>query len=95
MRKLIGTSSGWIKPKHYGIDIDESGNEYIIIYSFWQKQILRLASTIQKVLWIFGFAIYNPVSGECTPDFNCCANIGRAAWFRFHPKHKITINASL
>lgn len=37
-RKLMGISTGWIKPKHYGIDI-EDGVEYIIIFSWWQKPI--------------------------------------------------------
>lgn len=86
MRKLMGTSTGWIKPRDYGRVI-ENGIEYQVLYSPTQKIILRVARTIQSLLWKVGVAVYNPVSGECTIDFNCCG-YGRHAWFRWHPKGK-------
>lgn len=85
MRKRIGTSTGLIKPCDYGRVI-VNGIEYMVIYAWWQRPFLWIANKIQSILWYIGIAVYNPIAGECTKDFNCCANIGRKAWFRWHPK---------
>jgi len=39
--------------------------------------LLKIIKFIQKKLWLIGIAVHDPIFNECTPDFNCCCNIGR------------------
>lgn len=74
--------AGWIKPGNHGTVI-EAGIEYIIIYSWWERMILRPVKLIQKNLWLIGVSVHDPVFGECTPDFNCCCKgVGRKTFIR-------------
>jgi hypothetical protein len=51
----------------------------------WSIMPYRFAKLLQKALWKIGIAIYDPVFGECTPDFNCCTDIGRKKFLSWHP----------
>ena len=83
---MKGTFTGLIKPRDHGRVVVD-GIEYIKIYAWWERPILRMSWWIQKGLWLCGVAIHNPIAGECTPDFNCCCKgIGRKAWFRYNFK---------
>jgi len=74
---------GYITPDYtgkHGIKFDGTTN-YITVYSKRVMILLRVVKFIQKILWIFGIAIHDPIFGECTPDFNCCnSTIGRWAF---------------
>jgi hypothetical protein len=45
--------------------------------------IYKITNRWQYFLYFIGIAWHNSFSGECTSDFNCCADIGRWAWLRF------------
>jgi len=76
---------GIIKPKYDKVKTVK-GVKYYIIYRWWEVVILRVVKAAQKGMWFCGIAWHDPVFGECTPDFNCCCNIGRKAWIKFSQK---------
>ena len=49
--------------------------------------IYKVTSAIQRWLWKHGVAVHNRFSDECTPDFNCCVNIGSPAGLKI-PKRR-------
>ncbi|MCK5602630.1 hypothetical protein KAR91_12190 [Candidatus Pacearchaeota archaeon] len=74
--------TGWIKPGNYGEEVVD-GVKYTRNYPLWVIPILRVVKAAQKSLWFCGVAIHDPIFGECTPDFNCCVDIGRRAVVKF------------
>ena len=32
----------------------------------------NISCYVQKAFWYVGLGIHNPLTDECTPDFNCC-----------------------
>ena len=76
---------GWIKPA-YDRTETINGLKYYICYKWYVVILLRIVKFIQKGLWLCGIAVHDPVFGECTPDFNCCCNIGRCAFIRIGQK---------
>lgn len=72
-----------IKQKKIGPYVDREGAEYYRIYSYWQMPFVAVSAFLQYWLWIIGVAVHNPVTGECTADFNCCEKgIGKKAFIR-------------
>jgi len=72
---------GWIKRGDYG-RVLINGELHMQLYPNWAVRIVRLSVLIQKALWVVGVAFHNPVTDECTPDFNCCLKHKRWAWVR-------------
>lgn len=77
-----------IKSGNYKGGVTKDGVEYVELYRPWQRPLQWVVKRIQKILWYCGVAVYDPIFGECTPDFNCCTNIGRKKIFSWHPKGK-------
>ena len=50
----------------------------------------KFSRFIQKTLWYIGIAVYNPITGEDTPDFNNTGKIknSRFAFIRYNKKIK-------
>lgn len=74
-----------IEPRYKKIRVIK-GIEYYIIYKWYEVILLRIIKTIQKGLWYCGVAWHDFIFEECTPDFNCCCNVGRRAWIKFPQK---------
>jgi len=70
-------NDGWIKPSYKEKRIN--GIDYYAMHRFWQILLLKIVKDIQLILWCLGIAVHDPIFGECTPDFNCCENVGRKA----------------
>ena len=88
-KRLRMKFDGIIKPDFSGKHGTEiiNGHKHITNYSKKNITILRITKFIQKALWNFGIAIHDPIFGECTPDFNCCVDIGKRAFLKI-PKSK-------
>lgn len=79
-------NTGWIKTSCSNGSVIEDGITYYISYKKYQIIVLKVTKAIQKFLWKYGIAVHDPIFGECTPDFNCCCNIGRKAFLKFPAK---------
>lgn len=55
--------------------------------------IYKITHLFQFILWKIGIAWHNRFSGECTPDFNCCTNIGRFKFIAFRDQNNRSILA--
>ena len=53
-------------------------------------KLTKFSRFIQKTLWYIGIAVYNPITGEDTPDFNNTGKIknSRFAFIRYNKKIK-------
>jgi len=72
-----------IETGFYNEGEDENGKFYHR-YPFYIRPIYCITKWVQKGLWMIGIALYDPIFGECTPDFNCCQDIGRKTFIRLH-----------
>ncbi|MGZ3999591.1 MAG: hypothetical protein ACXVIY_03135 [Mucilaginibacter sp.] len=57
--------------------------------------LYKLSVHWQTFLWWFGIAWHNSYANECTPDFNCCENIGRDYFFRWNHKTELRNKVAL
>jgi hypothetical protein len=58
--------------KTYGKPFRKDGIEYVRTVPQWKRPLYRLTVLVQGTLWMLGVPWHNPLSNECTPDFNCC-----------------------
>ena len=60
-----------------------SNSEY---FSDNYPKLTKFSRFIQKALWYIGIAVYNPITGEDTPDFNNTGKIknSRFAFIRYN-----------
>lgn len=76
----------WIESGNYGETVGENGHIYYWIYPWYVRWFIQPPiKLLQKVLWLCGIAIHDPVFGECTSDFNCCFDIGRKRFIHWCP----------